>query len=130
MAGGLTEEPRPVLNGAALFILCSIVEAADAGEGNGTSAHGAGLQRDIQVAIRKPLGPELLASRSNDLHLGMGRGVAQFQRPVSVSRQNLTILYQNRADGHFTPSGCQPCFFKGQIHESLAELVRFVRHEN
>ncbi len=128
VTGGLAEEPRPILNRAAFLVPCTIIKPPDSGEGDGACAHRAGLQRDIKVAIRKPLGSERLAGRPNDLHFRMGSGIVQFQGPVAVSRQNLAVFHQNCANRNFSASCGKPCLFKRQIHEGLAELFSFARH--
>jgi len=58
MAGRLREKPRPVLHGAPLRIACRIIEPPNAREGNGSRAHGAGLERHIEVAAGEPLAAE------------------------------------------------------------------------
>ena len=52
VAGGLGVEFCAVEDAAAFGIRCAEYDAADAGEGEGASAHGAGLQGDVQVVLR------------------------------------------------------------------------------
>src|SRR5680860_737455 len=64
MTGRLREETRAVLDRAALGIGRAEIEAADTGKGDGGRAHGARLERHIEIAADKPLAAqkELLGS--------------------------------------------------------------------
>ena len=46
VAGGSREEARAMLDGAAFRVWRAEIEPADAGEGDGRGAHGAGFKRD------------------------------------------------------------------------------------
>ncbi len=76
MAGGLREKTRTVLHCAAFRIPGAEVKPADARERDRARAHGAGLQRHVQVAAHKPLRTNGLRSGANRQHLGVGGGVA------------------------------------------------------
>ena len=54
-----------MLDRTAFGIGSAEIEAADAGEGDRRGAHGAGLERDIEVAIDQALAAEPGASRAN-----------------------------------------------------------------
>src|SRR5262249_6893986 len=51
VAGRRGEEAHPVLDRATLGISGAVVEPADAGERDCGRAHGAGLERDVEVAV-------------------------------------------------------------------------------
>ncbi len=57
VAGRLGEEARAMLDGAALGIAGAEIEPAQPGEGDRRRAHGAGLQRDIEIGPLQPLQP-------------------------------------------------------------------------
>src|SRR5581483_11620021 len=71
VAGRAAEEPHAALDRAALGVGRSVIEPADARERDRASAHGAGLERDIEVAIGEPLAAELLCRLADRQHLGM-----------------------------------------------------------
>ena len=77
MAGGLREKARAMLHRAAFGIGRAEIKPADAGEGDGRGAHGARLERHIEIAVDQPLAAELRAGRADGKQLGMRRRVAQ-----------------------------------------------------
>src|SRR6516165_5943082 len=83
MAGGSRKEARTMLDGAALRIWSAEIEPADAGKGDGRCAHGARLERNIQVATGEPLAGEFGAGLPNGDELGMRGGIAELKHPVS-----------------------------------------------
>ena len=109
MTGGLGEDARAVLDAAALGIGRAVIEAADAGEGNGLRAHGAGLQRDIKIAARQPFRPERVGGLADHQHFGMGRGVGRLARAVARHRDHppSCALDQHGAHRHLTARGGQ-----------------------
>ena len=76
-------EPGAVFHRPHLLVARREIEAADAGEGNGGGAHGAGFQRDEEVAVDQPLGAEDFRCGADRQQLGVRRGVLQFQGSVS-----------------------------------------------
>ena len=85
VARGLAEDARPVLDPAALGIAGAEVEAADAGERDGRRAHRAGLQRDVEVGARQPLGLHRRAGRADRQHLGVRGGIVELACAVAGS---------------------------------------------
>ena len=83
MAGRLLEEARAVFDRAHLLIRRAEIEPADAGEGNGGGAHGARLERDIEIAIGEPLAAELASGLADGQQFGMGGRVAVGERAVA-----------------------------------------------
>ena len=63
VAGRLIEDARPVLDAAALGIRCAVIEPADARERDRRRAHGARLQRHVEIAAGEPLRAERRARR-------------------------------------------------------------------
>ena len=102
MAGRLREEARAMLDRAAFGIGRAEIEAADAGKGDGGGAHGARLERHIEVAIGEPLAAELGAGGADGEQLGMRGRVAQGERAVAGGCQHLAIgAHHHGADRHF-----------------------------
>ena len=56
---------RAMLDGAAFRVWRAEIEPADAGEGDGRGAHGAGFKRDMEIAAGEPLAAELGAGLSD-----------------------------------------------------------------
>ena len=83
MAGRLGEEARAMLDGAAFRVWRAEIEPADAGEGDGRGAHGARLERDIEVAIDEPLAAKPGAGLANGEQLGMGGRIVKLKRAVA-----------------------------------------------
>src|SRR3974390_7590 len=71
MAGGLRKEARAGLDGAAFRIGRAQIKPAEAGEGHGGGAHGARLERHVEVASGQPLTAELCASLADREQLRM-----------------------------------------------------------
>src|SRR5579864_8002081 len=71
VAGRLLEEARAVLDGAALGIVGAEIEAADARERDRGGAHGAGLERDVEIALLEARPAALRRRVAQHQHLGM-----------------------------------------------------------
>ena len=76
VAGRRCEEAHAVVDGAALGIGRAVVEPADAGERDRRRAHGAGLERDMQVAVGQALRAERSRGGADRDQLGVGGRVA------------------------------------------------------
>src|SRR5262245_6155179 len=57
VAGRLSEEAGAMLDGAALRVAGAEIEPAEPGEGDRRRAHGAGLERDIEISTLQALQP-------------------------------------------------------------------------
>ena len=80
VAGGRGEEFHTVVDRPALWIGGAVIEPADARERDGTSAHRARLERDIEIAIIEPLGAKRLTGGADGDDLSMCRRVMVGQR--------------------------------------------------
>lgn len=116
MAGRLGEEARPVLDGAPLGIGRAPIEPAQAGEGDRRRAHGAGLERHIEVAADEPLRAQRVAGGADRQNLGMRRRIPQFERPVAGTGQDEAIAQDDRADRHFPARTRGAGLVQGQSH--------------
>src|SRR5215210_1939526 len=83
MAGRACKETNAMLDGAALGIARAEIKPPDAGEGDRCRAHGARLERHIEVASGEAFAAELRASRPDRDELGMGGGIGKSERPVA-----------------------------------------------
>src|SRR5690242_6823010 len=71
VAGGLAEEPHPGLDRATLRVGRAIIEPTQPSERDGAGAHGAGLQRDIEVAVHQPFGADGFGGLTDRQDFGM-----------------------------------------------------------
>ncbi len=118
VTGNRAEKAHTVLDTAALFVTSTKIEPADTGKGNGRRAHGARLQRDIQIAAGQALGFQPRRRRTDGQHLGMGRRIGQLQRSVAGPGQHLAASPgHHRPYRHLAARRCRPCLGQGQIHE-------------
>ena len=83
MAGRRRKEPYAADHRAAFFVDRPEVEAPDARERNRRRAHGAGLQRHVEVGVVEPLGAELRGAFADHQHFRMRRDSSKFARAVA-----------------------------------------------
>ena len=106
MAGVQSEEPGPMLDRPHLLVASRKIKPADAGEGDGARAHGAGLQRHMQIAAGEPFVPENFRCLPDYQHLGMGGGILQFQCAVSSPGDDVPGgISHDRTNRYLAPSG-------------------------
>ena len=114
VAGGLFVEFSAMQNPAAFFIKSAEDKPSDPREADGRRAHRAGLQRHVQIIFRDALCVRLLANLADDQHLGMGRGIAQFDGAIAGPRGDFSRpgIDQHGADRHFIPLVSGFCLFQ------------------
>src|SRR5690606_3354429 len=91
VAGGLAEETHARFHRAALRVGGAVIEPADAREGNRRRAHGAGLERDIEVAAFEPLRAERAGGLAQRQELRMRGRIAVGERPVAGAGEDRTV---------------------------------------
>jgi len=89
MAGRLGEEAWSMLDGASLWIRCAEIEPAKPREGDGRGAHGARLERDVEIAVDKPLAAKPGTSLTDGEELGMRGRIVKLKRAVAGFCQHL-----------------------------------------
>ena len=75
-----------------------------AGVQHGTTAHGAGLQRDKQLTTVQPVVAQHLRGRTQRNDFGMGGGVVAGEGGVAAGGDDHAVLHHHRAHRHFTRS--------------------------
>ncbi len=120
MAGRTGKKPHTVINRTAFLVGCRIIETPDTGKGYRPSAHGAGLERDIEIAIDKPVGLQCRRSGADSQQFGMGGGVGVLAHPVAAGSNNGSIPDDDRANRHFVPDGGFFCFRYCPCHVGIA----------
>ena len=83
---------------------------------HGASAHHAGLQGDVEGAALQAIVAQLLGSRTQCLHLGVGRGVAAGQRRIGALAYHLALAHHHSAYGHFASLRTGTRLIQGQAH--------------
>src|SRR5262249_17992427 len=102
MTRRLGEESSPVLHAPHLLVARPEIETPYAGEGDGSGAHGARLERHIKVAADKPFAAELHRRLANGEEFGMRRRIFQLEGTISGSCHDIARLIDNdTANGDF-----------------------------
>ena len=117
MAGRLREKPATVFDGSHLLVGCGKIQPPEARKRNRPGAHGAGLQRHIDIAVNQPLGVQQRGGGADRQHLGMGGGVFQFQRAIAGAGEDASCLVSDDStDRHLAPGGGGLGFLEGEQH--------------
>ena len=118
MAGGLLEDARPVLDPTALGVRRAEVEPPQPGEGDCLGAHGAGFQRDVDVAVDEPRRAPFGRGGADGKHLGVRRRVVRGFHPIAGACQHRARapVDHHRAYGHFAPRARRLGFCHGEVH--------------
>ena len=121
MTGGRGKKLHAVVDRAALGIGGAVIEPADAGEGDRARAHGARLERDIEVAIVEPFGAE---RRPPPARIAMISACAVGSRSASVRLPARARTSPSRTTTQ--PTGTSPPLAGGaglvqrHIHETMS----------
>src|SRR5208282_4581629 len=91
MAGFLRKKTRAVFHRATLFVLGGEIEPAQSGEGNGAGAHGAGLQRHIEIAAGEALIAKYFRGGAVDQHFGVSSRIVVFDRAIAGAGDDLAV---------------------------------------
>lgn len=117
VTGRLFKKTRPMQHRPALGVRRCKNQSCHPRHGDGTCAHGAGLQTDIEAGAQKPLIAQPGARSPQHQNLGMGGGIAQFQDTVAVAGQKRAIRpQQHRPHRHLAPQGGRFRFFQRQCY--------------
>ncbi len=110
----LRVEARAIVDGSALDVFRGVIESPQAREGNGARTHGAGLERDVEVAADQALRVQGRAGGANGQHLGMGRGIAILPRAIARRGDHHAVARDDGADRNFAPRRGCPGFIEGE----------------
>ena len=105
-----------MLDTAALGIRGAEIEPPDPREGDGGCAHGAWLERHIEIAADQPLGAEDAGRLANGEDFGMGGGIAAFAGTVSRPCEQLFTANHHGADRHLPACAGRACLVEGDLH--------------
>ena len=82
-----------------------------------TAAHGAGLQRDVQLAAVQPVIAQGLRGGAQRSDFRVGGGIVAAHRGVSPDADHLPVANDHGPDGHFAGGRGQTGLFQCQLHE-------------
>src|SRR5215469_9256377 len=117
MAARRSKKLHAIFDGPALGVGSAIIEAANPCERQRGRAHGAGLERDVDVADVETLGAEPMGGVTDGDHLGVRRGVAFGQRAIAGARNHFLAAHQHTADRDLAASTGLTRLFEGHIHK-------------
>src|SRR5580704_5779028 len=101
MAGGRRKKPHAGIDRAALGVGGAVIEPPDPRERDRAGAHGAWLERDVEVAIDQPLGADPLGGLPDRQNLRMRGRIAVGQGPVTGGGDDLVIPDNHASDRNF-----------------------------
>src|SRR6516225_7096690 len=104
MAARRSKKLHAIFDRPALGVGSAIIEAANPCERQRGCAHGAGLERDIDITAIETLGAEPTGGVTDGDHFGVRRGVAVGQRAIAGARNHLLAAHQHTADRHLVAS--------------------------
>jgi len=113
----LVEEARAVLDCAALWIVRPEIEPAQARQSDRRSAHRAGLEGNVEIALGKACRAQAGSARAQYQHLGMsGRVVADLDAIAGSGEDAAFVVDQHGADRYVAAGGRRLRFGKRQLH--------------
>jgi len=117
VGGRLLEQPRPVLDCPALWVVGAEIKPANAGKTDRRGAHRARFERDVEIAIDKTHGAELRGAGAQHQHLGVCGRIAIGLGPVAGGGEHLTLaIDEHGADRHLAARRCRFGLGKGESH--------------
>ena len=129
VAGGLPEEAGPMVHRAHLFVAGAVVDAADAGEGDGGGAHGARFERHVKIARADAFAAERFACGADRDHLGMGRRVFPLQSPVPALADDRTRRIDDTQPTGTSPASAASAASASARRMGSGSLAFMVAHE-
>jgi hypothetical protein len=117
MAGGLRVEAAAVLHRPHLLIRRAEIKPPDARERNGGGAHGAWLERHVDVAADEALRAEFAGGGADRQNFGVGGRVPQFDGAVAGAGQDLAgPVHHDSTHRHLAAGSGGVCLLEGDPH--------------
>src|SRR5271169_62459 len=117
MAGRRGKELHAIVHRAALGVGGAVIQPADAGKRHGAGAHGAGFERDIEVAAVEAFSAERGGSLPDRDQFGMRGRIAVGKRAVPGPRDDFAGAHDHTADRHFATLAGGAGFLDCHIHK-------------
>ena len=116
VAAGAVEQVDAIVDGASLRVGGGVDDAAEAGVGDGASAHGAGLEGDVQVAAIEAASAAGGEGGADGLQFGMGGGIGELAHAIALGGEDAIALHDDGADRGFTGGGGFRGEIEGEVH--------------
>jgi len=102
-------------------------DPADLAPVQGTRAHQAGLNCNVEAGIRQVFRPEEVESRGKGDHFRMCRGVIQLFHHIMPASDDPVVQYHHRAYGYLFFLKSEHGLFQGLLHEVIIRKHRWMR---
>src|SRR6185437_3462735 len=101
MRAGAVEKPYAMVDGAGFWVPCPVGEPADAHMGHRARAHGAGFERDIEIAAVEPPGAARFQRSPDRQHFGVGGWIVELTHAVAGRGKHDAVLDNRGAHWRF-----------------------------
>jgi hypothetical protein len=108
--------------GPGFGIACGVDEAGDASVKDGSGAHGAWFERDVESAVFDAVVAEMAAGFAQGDDLGVGSGIGVAEDAVLASADDFALVDDDCAYGHLTGGFGGVGFCHGGAHALLVEI--------
>jgi quercetin dioxygenase-like cupin family protein len=124
---GAGEQLEAGTEGSAFGIVRGIDESRNPSLDDRTSAHGAGLEGDVEDGASEAIVAEEVGGLSKDDDFGVRSWVVLANGAIAGTRENDIVVDEHRADGDFAGVGRGAGFVESKLH--IVEVVRHNRNE-
>ena len=114
---GVGHDGEHAAAGSGFGVGCGVDEAADARVEDGSGAHGAGFEGDVEGAVVEAVVFECEAGGAEGYDFGVGGGVAVAEDAVLASAYDLIFVDDDCAYGNFACGFGGVGFGDGELHE-------------
>ncbi len=111
------EKADTIINRPGFNVLGAIIEPANARMGNGAGAHGARLQRNVEVTIGEPFGIQHRETLPKNKHFRMCCWVFKLSRAIACFGNYGVLFHEDGAHRHLVASLCGLRLGDGTLHE-------------
>jgi hypothetical protein len=102
---------------ATFGIIGGINQARDARLDDGTRAHGARFESDVEGGVGEAVIAKSARGFANGDDLGVCGGIVVANRAIAGARKDLLVMDENSAYGDFASFGGSAGFVQGELHE-------------
>jgi hypothetical protein len=119
---GMIQHLQHGVHRTSLGVFGAVNEAANARVSDGSRTHGAGLDSDVEIAIRQTVIADYEAGFTNRLHLSVSGGVVVGDGAITAPSHNVAILNDYRAHRDLAQGFSAPRFAQGFFHEEFVGM--------
>jgi len=110
---------------AAFPVIGGVDEPGDARLDNGAGTHGTGFESDVKSGLGEPVVAKEMRSFADGDNFGVSGGIVISNGAVTSTREYVSILNEDCADGNLASLRGSTCFGESELHE-----IPIVRHES